>query len=143
MIAIAIVSADPILRQDLARALRGEPTIAAVSLADHRADLVPLLKQNRVDVILADASLHEQLADLTGRDAKAVIIMILDGADDAGAGRKALPAGARAILPRLAGRDEIVAAITAVMSGLVIVPHELLPTLLDGASLGEESRDTV
>src|SRR5262249_34989563 len=79
----------------------------------------------------------------TGRDAKAVIIMILDGADDAETARKALQAGARAILPRSAGRDEIVAAIKAVMSGLVIVPHELLPTLLDGASLAEESTDTV
>src|SRR5258708_1994066 len=43
-------------------------------------------------------------------------------------------AGAAAILPRSAVRAQIAAAIEAAISGLAIVPHDLLATLLDPRS---------
>ena len=38
------------------------------------------------------------------------------------------------MLPRSAGHQEILAALRAVTTGLLVLPHELLPMLLDGAS---------
>src|SRR6266508_1540344 len=52
-----------------------------------------------------------------------------------------LYAGARAILPRSAECNEIVVAIEAVTNGLAVLPRELLPTLLNGASAAEELPD--
>jgi DNA-binding NarL/FixJ family response regulator len=135
MVAIAIVSADPILRRCLTQLLRGEPTVTAVSVADDPAAVLPLVDQNRVDAILTDALSREQLKDWRG---KLAVIALLDGPDDPETSFDALHAGAWAILPRSAGREEIVAAIKAVVSGLAVLPHELLPTLLDGASLADE-----
>src|SRR5207249_2609038 len=52
-----------------------------------------------------------------------------------------LNAGAQAILPRSAERSEIVVAIKAVIHGLAVLPRELLPPLLKGASLADEIID--
>jgi hypothetical protein len=51
MIAIAIFSTDPALRQNLEQ-LRGDPTIAVVTVADDPAVGVPLIDKHQVDAIL-------------------------------------------------------------------------------------------
>jgi DNA-binding NarL/FixJ family response regulator len=56
--------------------------------------------------------------------------------------RIALYAGARAILPRSAERNEIVVAIEAVTNGLAVLPWELVPTLLNEASIGDGLLDS-
>jgi DNA-binding NarL/FixJ family response regulator len=60
---------------------------------------------------------------------------------DPGAGIAALAAGAGAILPRTAGRDDIVAAIKAVANGLAVLPRALMATLLEGVSPADELPD--
>jgi DNA-binding NarL/FixJ family response regulator len=139
MVAIAIFSADPLLRRDLARALRGEPTITAVSVVADPSAAIPLIDRSQLDVILADAPSREQLEDWRGK----LAIIVLDRPDQSETVLDALHAGASAVLPRSAGREEIMASIKAVMSGLALLPHELLPALLNGASLGEESVNSV
>jgi DNA-binding NarL/FixJ family response regulator len=141
MVAIAIVSTDPVLRRDLAQVLRGEPMITAVSVVDD-PDAV-MTDQDQLGVILVDALSRKQLADLQIQDGKLAIIALLDGADDVQTSRDALQAGARAILSRSAGGEEIVATIKAVMGGLAVLPYELAQTLFDGGSLGGESMDRV
>jgi DNA-binding NarL/FixJ family response regulator len=139
MVALAIVSADPILRRDLSQALRGEPTITIVTAADDPKAVLPLIDRSQLDVILADAPSRGQLEEWRGK----LAIIVLDRANGSETVVDALHAGASAILPRSAGREEIVASVKAVMSGLALLPYELVPTLLNGGALGGESVNSV
>jgi len=65
---------------------------------------------------------------------------LIDGYNDEDS-LDALYAGARGILPRLAERNEIVVAIKAVTNGLVVLPRELLPTLINAGSDADEVLD--
>ena len=59
--------------------------------------------------------------------------MVLLEGEDAEAPLQALGAGASAALGRSASRNEIIAAVKAVATGLVVVPPDLLATLLPEA----------
>jgi DNA-binding NarL/FixJ family response regulator len=134
MVTIAIFSADPVLRHSLEQLLRGAPTITVVGVADDPAAVLPLIEQNQIDVILADSPSGEQLAIWRNRHDETAFVTLIDSVD-VESSLDPLYAGARAILPRSAGRDEITTAITAVAHGLAVLPRALLPTLLDGAPL--------
>jgi DNA-binding NarL/FixJ family response regulator len=116
MIAIAIFSADPVLRGSLEQLLRAEPTVTIVGVADDPSAVLGLIEENHVDVVLVDGTDPED-------------------------GIEALHAGAGAILPRFAARDEIVAAIKAVANGFAVLPRELMAALLGGPSLADELPD--
>ena len=140
MVAIAIFSADPILRRSLEQLLREDPAITVVGVADDPSAMLRLIDQDHVDAVLADAPPREQLADWRIQYDRIAFVVLVDGADEENS-LDALYAGARAILPRSAECDQIVVAIKAVTTGLAILPRELLPTLLNGASLADRSLD--
>ena len=140
MVAIAIFSADPILRRSLEQLLREDPAITVVGVADDPSAMLRLIDQDHVDAVLADAPPREQLADWRIQYNRTAFVVLVDGADEENS-LDALYAGARAILPRSAECDQIVVAIKAVTTGLAILPRELLPTLLNGASLADRSLD--
>ncbi len=131
MIAIAIYSADPVLRCSLERRLRGDPAMTVVGVADDPSALLRLIDRNHVDAVLADSPPYEQLADWRNRHGDTAFVVLIDGfnAEDS---LDALYAGALSILPRSAERKEIAVAIKAVTNGLAVFPCELLPTLLNG-----------
>jgi DNA-binding NarL/FixJ family response regulator len=129
---VAIFSTDPVLRRSLEQMLREDPAVTIVGAADDASAMLRLLDQDRVDAVVADAPPHDQLSDWRTRHAHAAFVVLLDGID-AEEGIEALYAGAGAILPRSATRNEIVGAIGAVTSGLAVLPRALLPMLLDGA----------
>ena len=137
MVAIAIFSADPALRRSLEQLLRQDPAVTVVGVADDPSAVLRLIEQNHVDAVLADAPPRDQLSDWRLRHDQIAFVVLVDGSDPED-GIEALHAGAGAILPRTAGRDEIVAAIKAVASGLAILPRALVATLLDGAALADE-----
>jgi DNA-binding NarL/FixJ family response regulator len=143
MVAIAIVSADPVLRRDLAQVLREESTITALNAIDDPAAALSLIEQNQSNdaIILADEPTREDLTNWKRKRGEIHVIVLVDDHSEAPATRDALEAGARAVLSRSAGREEILATIRAVTSGLVVLPRELLPTLLDGAPLGDDPMD--
>jgi len=134
MVAIAIFSADPAMRRSLEQLLREGSTFSIVGVVDDPAAISLLIDQNHVNVILADEPLRERLADWRLRHNQTAFVVFVDGADEEDS-LDALYAGARAILPRTAKPDEIFTAIKAVTKGLTVLPSELLPTLLSGASL--------
>ena len=134
MVAIAIFSADPAMRRSLEQLLREDSTFSIVGVVDDPAAISLLIDQNHVNVILADEPLRERLADWRLRHNQTAFVVFVDGADEEDS-LDALYAGARAILPRTAKPDEIFTAIKAVTKGLTVLPSELLPTLLSGASL--------
>jgi DNA-binding NarL/FixJ family response regulator len=134
MVAIAIFSADPAMRRSLEQLLREDSTFSIVGVVDDPAAISLLIDQNHVNVILADEPLRERLADWRLRHNQTAFLVFVDRADEEDS-LDALDAGARAILPRTAKPDEIFTAIQAVTKGLTVLPSELLPTLLSGASL--------
>jgi DNA-binding NarL/FixJ family response regulator len=140
MVAIVICSADPVLRRSLEQLMREDPALTVVGVAHDPAAMLGLIDQNHVDAVLADAPPREQLADWRSRHGETVFVVLVDGSDGEDS-LDSLLAGALAVLPRSAGRHEIVVAITAATNGLAILPRELLATLLNGASLTEERRD--
>src|SRR5258705_9651308 len=106
MVAIVIFSGDPILRRSLEELLRGDPTITVVGVADDPAAVLRLMDQDHVDAVLADAPPREQLADWRIRHGETAFVVLVGGGDDEDS-LEALYSGARAILPRSAGRNEI------------------------------------
>jgi DNA-binding NarL/FixJ family response regulator len=127
-------STDPAMRRSLEQLLRENSSFSIVGVVDDPAAISLLIDQNHVTVVLADVPLRERLADWRLRHNQTAFVIFVDGADEEDS-LDALYAGARAILPRTAKPDEIVTAIKAVTKGLAVLPSELLPTLLSGASL--------
>jgi len=141
MTAIAIYSADPVLRCSLEQLLRGDPAMTVVGVADNPSAMLRLIDQNHVDAVLADSPPREQLADWRNRHADTAFVVLIDGYSDEDS-LDALHAGARGILPRSAERNEIAVAVKAVTNGLAVLPRELLPTLLNGGSEADELLDS-
>jgi DNA-binding NarL/FixJ family response regulator len=140
MVAIAIFSPDPVLRRSLEQLLREDPALTVVGVTDDPSAVLRLIDQDHVDAVLADAPLREQLDDWRIRHNQTAFMVLVDGADEENS-LEALYAGARAILPRSAERNEIILAIKAVINGLVVLPRELLATLVNGASPVDELLD--
>jgi DNA-binding NarL/FixJ family response regulator len=130
MVAIAIFSPDPVWRGSLERLLRADPAVTIVGLADDPSALRRLLEQSYVDAVLADA-LPDDLSGWQMVHGRTAFVVLLEG-DDLEAGVEALAAGAAVILPRTAGRDAIVQAITAAGQGLAVLPRALVASLLEG-----------
>ena len=141
MTAIAIYSADPVMRCSLERQLREDPAMSVVGVADDPSALLQLIDRNNVDAVLADSPPYEQLADWRNRHGDTAFVVLIDGfnAEDS---FDALYAGALGILPRSAERNEIAVAVKAVTNGLAVLPRELLPTLLNGGSEADELLDS-
>jgi two-component system, NarL family, response regulator YdfI len=141
MVAIAIFSVDPALRRSLEQLLREDPAVTIVGVADDPSAVLRLIEQHHVDAVLADAPPPNQLSDWRLRYDQTAFVVLLDGTDPEDS-IEALHAGAGAILPRSAGRDEIVAALEAATKGLAVLPRELVAMLLDGVSPADELPDS-
>ena len=128
MVGIAIFSTDPVLRRNLEQLPRDDPAVVIVAMVGQASSLRELDNRDGVDVLVADVPTQELLTQYrAGRDPIPLVVM-LEGADGEDAVR-ALNAGARAVLDRWASRNEIIAAVKAVATGLVVVPSDLLATL--------------
>jgi len=132
MVAVAIFSIDPGLRRDLEQLPGDDPAVVIVGMADQLSSLRELVDRNRVDVLVADTPTRELLAEYRARHDRIALVVLLEG-EDAEAPLQALGAGASAALDRSASRNEIIAAVKAVATGLVVVPSDLLATLLPEA----------
>lgn len=139
MVAVAIFSADPILRRSLGQLPRDDPAVTLVGIVDHSSGLPKLLNQNQVDVVLMDIPTGAQLNEWQGFHNNHVALMVLIDAAEAGDTVEALNAGAQAVLRRSTSPNEIVTAIRAVMSGLVVLQPEILTTWLDETPLADGS----
>ena len=125
MVAIAIFSADPVLRGTFEQLPREDPAITVVGIVDSPSALLELAETHHVDVVLADTLPSELLTDHQVRHQQTAWVLILDRADEE-TSLDALSTGASAILPRTANRREIVTAIRAVTNGLVLLGTESL-----------------
>jgi DNA-binding NarL/FixJ family response regulator len=133
MTAIAIYCADLKLREQMQRLLRDAASMTLVGSAGDLQTFLRLADQSRVDAVLVDAFSPAQLKGWRSQHPSTPIIALVDAkrSEDA---LDALHAGAAAVLPHAAGGGELVAAIEAVLKGLVVVPADLIETLLDPRS---------
>jgi DNA-binding NarL/FixJ family response regulator len=138
MVAVAILSADPVLRRSLELLPQGEPAVTIVGCVDRLSDLVKLARRHRVDIVLMDAPTREQLDEWQLAGNRMALLVLLRAAAPREA-ISALGAGARAVLGRSASRNEILAAIMAATSGLVVLQPEQLAAMLDEAPVADES----
>ena len=140
MVAIAIFSADPVLRGTLEQLPREDPAITVVGIADSPSALLELAKTHHIDVVLTEAP-PGHLTDWQVRRQKTAWVLILDRVDEE-TSLAALSAGASAILLRTADRREIATAIRAVTNGLVVFQRQLLAALLNAEPLLNEQLNT-
>ena len=61
MVAVAIFSADPVLRRNLEQLSRDDPALDIVGMVDQPSTLRELVNRDRVDVLLADVPPRELL----------------------------------------------------------------------------------
>jgi DNA-binding NarL/FixJ family response regulator len=131
MVTVAILSADPALRRSLEQLARETPAVTVVGMVERSPELARLMDQKPVDVVLIDSPTHAQLQEWRAARQRPALIVLLAAAGPEAA-VDALNAGARAILDRAAGADEILATIMAVKKELVVLAPGLLAELLDG-----------
>ena len=140
MAAVAICSADPVRRRELAEKLGAQPQTSVVGATADLAGAQQLIAQSTVDAVVADAPLPEQLSDWRAWRGPATLVVLIDETDE-DASLDALHAGARAILPRSAGGAQIAAAIAAGGHDLATLPRRLIEALVDtGAHDADEPR---
>jgi DNA-binding NarL/FixJ family response regulator len=133
-LAIAICSADPVLRRRLEQLLRKESDVAVIDSVDEAAGVVELLDEAKFDAVLIEASLAEQFAELEqGQALDPPFLVLLDPAAEE-AGPDLLDRHARAVLPQTAESDELMAAIRVVAKGYVVLPRSLVASLREEES---------
>jgi DNA-binding NarL/FixJ family response regulator len=139
VIRILIVAAYPIARAGLAALLGGSAEMAVVGQSAGGADWAAIVDATTPDVILLDHTPGDEEAlehlerILAGHPASATLVLGAERTEEALL--EALGAGARGYLPRESSGEELVAAVRAVASGLVVLhptpAAPLLERLLD------------
>lgn len=138
MAAVAILSADPVLRRSLGQLPQDEPTVTVVGCIDRLSELSKLVSRHHVDIVLMDAPTREQLEEWRAAGNRTVLLVLLRAVTTKDT-IEAVNAGAKAVLSRSANRNEILAAIMAAARGLVVLPAEQLAAMLGGAPVADES----
>ncbi|MBV9742650.1 MAG: response regulator transcription factor [Acidobacteriia bacterium] len=119
MIRLAIAATSAVLRQGLEALARSDPEIELAGAFPDLASLEAL----RPDVILAAVPLEDLPQP---PDGYVPPVVLLDVAPNPAWTREALRAGVRAVLPRDASAEEILAAVNAAANGLAVLdPHDL------------------
>lgn len=142
MIRVFIVAASPLARSGLQQLL-ASPEIEIVGNAVDLDSATGLLSEPGAepDVIVVDASREfgAAMANLSGATSDIgadIPIVVLESSDNAAAGSDLLQQGARAILPAGVSPSELIAALRAVASGLIVlhpstigaIPHAAVNT---------------
>jgi DNA-binding NarL/FixJ family response regulator len=123
-----VVSADPLARTALARALMGEPGLEVSGRAAPGADLTEALNRLRPDLVLFDAGLSTEAATDTPAELPAGKTLWLVPGPEAAAW--ALRSGALGVLRRDAEPERLAAALRTCAEGLAVWDPELLAAAL-------------
>ncbi|WP_196797480.1 response regulator transcription factor [Gloeocapsa sp. PCC 7428] len=122
-----IVASDRIVRAGLESIIRASPDLTVVN-ATANFDTLSVVIEDDCDVLLL--GLDDDISQFLALNAIAEIptVLLTDVLSDLSS--DALRLGVRAILPRSATPEEIVATVTAVSTGLVVLHPETLDVLL-------------
>ena len=123
---VAVLSDDRLFCEGLLRIIHAEGSFAAVG-HDEEAALRPALRAARPDVLLVDTRMEGALglcAALKREGGPAAVLVAADDGDDSGLA--ALVAGARGILAKSAGPEDLVKAVRVVHEGQIWARRQLL-----------------
>lgn len=131
---ILIVDDHKVVRDGVRFMLSETPDIEVVGEADSAEAMFEIIEADPVDVVLLDI----RMEGATGLDALSRIasdfpqirVLMLSMHDQPGYVRRAIELGASGYLLKSAGRDEILAAITAVSKGETHIQGQLMEPLL-------------
>ena len=137
MVAIAVFSPDPLRCAELGDLLKAIPAVSVVGVAAEASALIALIEESYVEVVVMDAPPRGSSIDWPARLTKIARVALIEAADPEES-IEALRAGAAAVLPRSGGREALAAAITAVASGLAVLPQALLQQM-SAATFTEEA----
>jgi DNA-binding NarL/FixJ family response regulator len=136
-VVVVICSADPALRDRLARLVATEAGLAPAGAVADAAALTRLIDRQSIDLVLADTPSAELLRRWTRRHGATAFIALADVArTDA---LDLLRAGACAVLARSADQADIAIAMRAVRRGLCVLPHDVLRAPPPGAQAAGET----
>jgi len=141
---ILIVDDHKVVRDGIRFMLLDAPDIEIVGDAESAEEMFDVIKGDPVDVVLLDI----RMDGMTGLDAleriasdfPQVRVLMLSMHDQPGYVRRAIELGAAGYLLKSTGRDEILAAITAVSHGEIYIQGRLMEPLL--ADVTGSSRQT-
>lgn len=131
-----LVAADRlIVRAGLESIIRANPVLQLVGSSDNADSLIKQVEDLQPDVVLLEWSalddelMSEKLLALLPELSPPAFVVLADNSDNDWV-TDALSKGVRAILPRSATADEIVAAIVAAAAGLVVLHPDIVFDLL-------------
>ncbi len=146
MIRVLIAARSEIVRTGLEALLATNPRLVAVGSTPDMATFMPQAEDQQPDVVLLELEAYDDetlagLLALHGSSRPPVCAVLTDDAPEIWAA-EALRAGIRAILPRQASGNEIVAAVEAAAAGLVVLHRDMVDALLPAVSASARTLST-
>jgi two-component system nitrate/nitrite response regulator NarL len=131
-IRLAIVDAEPLFREGVAKAIEANPGFSVVAMGANAADAIDIVRVHKPDIILVDRTIADCGAALLARLAQIhpKTKIVLTGAEDEAHITEALGAGAKGyVLKRVSGA-ELMRTLLAVQAGEEYIPPSLAARLL-------------
>jgi len=133
-IRVLVVDDHPVVRHGLHSLLSGHPDIEIVAEAESGSQILPLLAENKVDVILLDIKMKGQggieVARLVIRSYPDIKIIILTTYDDESYLHEALEAGVSGFLLKSVSHETLPDSIRAVMRGEKLLSPSLVSNVV-------------
>jgi DNA-binding NarL/FixJ family response regulator len=131
---VLIAAASAVVRAGLETIINASPTLEVVGSSPGIDSLARYIETTQPDIVLVelergDDGLAPSLLGFDAMSGSPAVVALTDGPDGA-ALADALRLGARAVLPRDAGAEEIVAAVEAAAVGLMVLDLTSAETLL-------------
>lgn len=139
MTRVLVAASSPTVRRGLESLLRSSPGVTVVGSTSSDTDTISQqIEELQPDVVLLEAGRQDDdsspvLPALSAGEAAPALVVLTDRAARSWAA-EAIRAGVRALLPREATAEEIVAAVEAAAAGLVVVQADVVDYLLPSTS---------
>lgn len=143
-ITLLIVDDHPVVREGLATMIERQEDLRVVGQASDGIEAVEAFLRLGPDVVLMDLRLPRQdglqaTREILKESPQAKIVMLTTFAEE-GLARRALSAGAKGVLLKDAGPDELAGAIRSAHAGSVTIHHALTESLVSQNGDGDEPR---
>lgn len=141
MIELILADDHDVVRQALAEVLEKRGGYHVLAEANNGQRLLELLQSHQPDLVIMDVSMPvcdgiEALTALKDKGGKTPPVLILSANEDSRSVREALKAGAQGYMPKNAGIEELVFAISSIITGKKYVSPSVTHLLVGDSSDG-------
>jgi len=135
MLSVMVHALNPIMQAGLESIIHSHPDLEVVGSSSHFVSLLKRMEEIQPDIVLLEWSLADnepiwETLHAQGTGLNPPAFVILADYEDSDWATDALNKGVRGIIPRNAATDEILAAVVAASTGLVVLPLDLVEDLL-------------